>query len=140
MLLNFSHVTKSSARKCTKCFQLNIRSMDDYIDQRLQNAAYFENLLKNKEIEQNDENREIVNAHAKWREEDEGKLEYIFISLYTHCSIGPDYSLSLKTGSELSLEEMELMYMILESNMKEKDEQHGKEWNAVNERECLFFY
>lgn len=114
--------------------------MDDYIDQRLQNAAYFENLLKKKEIEQNDENREIVNAHAKWREEDEGKLEYIYISLYTHCSIGPDYSLSLKTGSELSLEEMELMYMILESNMKEKDEQNGKEWNAVNERECLFFY
>ena len=78
MLLNFNHVTKSSARECTECFQLNIRSMDDYVDERLQNVAYFENLLKNKEVEQNDKNREIVNAHAKWREEEEGNLEYAY--------------------------------------------------------------
>lgn len=78
MLLNFNRVTKSSARECTECFQLNIRSMDDYVDERLQNVAYFENLLKNKEVEQNDKNREIVNAHAKWREEEEGNLEYAY--------------------------------------------------------------
>lgn len=59
-------------------FQLNIRSMDDYVDERLQNVIYFENLLKTKEGEQNDRNREIVNAHAKWREEEEGNLEYVF--------------------------------------------------------------
>lgn len=49
--------------------------MDDYVDERLQNVAYFENLLKNKEGEQNDKNREIVNAHATWRVEEEGNLE-----------------------------------------------------------------
>ena len=82
MLLNFNRVTKSSVRKCTECFRLNIRSMDDYVDERLQNVIYFENLLKTKEGEQNDKNREIVNAHAKWREEEEGNLEYV--SFFVH--------------------------------------------------------
>ena len=61
------------------------------------------------------------------------------LSLFTDCSFGSEYSISLKTGDELTLEEIELIYMILESNMREKDEQNGKEWNAANERASLFF-
>ena len=82
MLLNFNRVTKSSVRKCTECFRLNIRSMDEYVDEQPQNVIYFENLLKTKEGEQNDKNGEIVNAHVKWREEEEGNLEYV--SLFVH--------------------------------------------------------
>lgn len=63
----------------------------------------------------------------------------MLISLYFDCSFGNEYSISLKTGDELTLEEVELIYMILESNMREKDEQNGKEWNAANERASLFF-
>ena len=68
-----------------------------------------------------------------------GKPRVCFLSLYIDCSFGSEYSISLKTGDELTLEEMELIYMILESNMREKDEQNGKEWNAANERASLFF-
>ena len=63
----------------------------------------------------------------------------MFLFLYIDCSFGSEYFISLKKGDELSLEEMELIYMILESNMREKDEQNGKEWNAANERASLFF-
>lgn len=113
--------------------------MDDFIDERLRNDTYFENFLKSENATLNEENKEIFEAHAKWREADGGKFEYLLFYRRTTCSIDKEYSVILKNGEELSVEEEELMYMLLESNMKDMDERNGKEWNAALERRFVWF-
>lgn len=108
--------------------------MDDFVDERLRHMAFFENFLKNENAPQSEENKQIVEAHTNWRKKDGGKFEYSLLYVSIASSLDEEYSLVLKTGDELTLEEEEIMYLMLESNMKEMDERNGNEWNAAKER------
>lgn len=113
--------------------------MRDYLDESFFGNELFEQYLDKSEEQCSVEEKWVQKAHREWKMDPE-LYELTGLEGKVKCRIRADFSLLLKTGAELTEEQVDALYAIEKANREEIDEHNQRKWNEDLERcfELLF--
>ena len=108
--------------------------MRDYLDESFFGNELFEQYLEKSEEQCSDQEKWVQRAHKEWRTNVEELYELTGLEEKVTCGITEDFVLLLRTGAELTEEQVDVLYAIEKVNREELDQRNQRKWNEDLER------